>query len=161
MRSFAVPATQATHVQLRVVSTQCTGNPRFAGEQDNDPANNTDCASSASGDDVRAAEFQVFTQPAPAAPSNLTATTVNNSGINKSAVSLNWQDNSNNEQKFEIYRSTTSSTGGFGLIATVGADVKTYTDKNVMSRGTYHYYVRAVNSSGASAPSNTVSVTVK
>jgi hypothetical protein len=64
MRSFAVPSTQATHAQLRVVSTQCTGNPQFLGEQDNDPTNNTDCASSASGDDVSATEFQVFTQSA-------------------------------------------------------------------------------------------------
>jgi len=50
---------------------------------------------------------------------------------------------------------------GFGLIATGGADVKNYTDKNVLSRATYHYYVRAVNGSGASNPSNTASVTVK
>lgn len=161
MRSFAVPATQATHVQLRVVSTQCTGNPRFAGEQDNDPTNNTDCTSSASGDDVRATEFQVFSQPAPAAPSNLTATGANNSGINNSRVTLNWSDNSNNEQNFEIYRSTTSSTSGFGLIATVGAGVTAYKDQNVLSRATYHYFVRAVNVSGASNPSNTASVTVK
>jgi extracellular elastinolytic metalloproteinase len=161
MRSFAVPATQATHVQLRVVSTQCTGNPRFAGEQDNDPVNNTDCPSSAAGDDVRATEFQVFTESAPAAPSNLTAVSVNNSGVNKSAVSLNWLDNSNNEQSFEIYRSTTSATSGFGLIATVGAGVTTYRDQMVLSRATYHYYVRAVNGVGASAASNTASVTVK
>ncbi len=159
LRSFAVPATQATHVQLRVVSTQCTGNPRFAGEQDNDPTNNTDCSSSASGDDVRASEFQVFTQSAPAAPSNLTAAIVN-SGINKS-VTLNWQDNSNNEQNFEIYRSSISATEGFGLIATVGAGVTTYRDQNVLRRTTYHYFVRAINSGGASDPSNTVSVTVK
>ena len=64
MRSFAIPVTQATHAQLRVVSTQCTGNPQFLGEQDNDLTNNTDCASSASGDDVSATEFQVFTQSA-------------------------------------------------------------------------------------------------
>ena len=36
MRSFAFPARQATHVQLRVETNQCTGNPQFQGDQDND-----------------------------------------------------------------------------------------------------------------------------
>ena len=62
LRSFAVPATRATHVRLEVVDSQCTGGPDFAGEQDDDPRSATDCATaSASGDDVRAAELQVFT----------------------------------------------------------------------------------------------------
>ena len=36
MRSFSFPARQATHVQLRVETNQCTGNPQFQGDQDND-----------------------------------------------------------------------------------------------------------------------------
>ena len=61
LRSFALPATSATHLRLETVTSQCTGGPDFAGEQDQDPRSNTDCttASSAS-DDVRAAEFQAF-----------------------------------------------------------------------------------------------------
>jgi uncharacterized repeat protein (TIGR01451 family) len=56
-----VPTTQATHVRLRVVNNQCTGGPKYQGDQDDDPANNTDCKSgSAQDDNVRAAEFQVF-----------------------------------------------------------------------------------------------------
>jgi hypothetical protein len=43
LRSFAVPRTRATHVQLRVLTNQCTGNTAFQGEQDNDPLNGTDC----------------------------------------------------------------------------------------------------------------------
>lgn len=65
LRSFDVPATTATHVQLRVVSNQCTGGPQFQGDQDNDPLNDSDCRSgSASDNTVRAQEFQVFGQPA-------------------------------------------------------------------------------------------------
>ena len=43
LRSFAVPRTRATYVQLRVLTNQCTGNTAFQGEQDNDPLNGTDC----------------------------------------------------------------------------------------------------------------------
>ena len=63
LRSFDVPATRATHVRLEVVASQCTGGPAFQGEQDADPRSATDCDSaSTSGDDVRAAELQVFTK---------------------------------------------------------------------------------------------------
>jgi extracellular elastinolytic metalloproteinase len=62
LRSFTLPTpTLATHVQLRVLSTQCTGQAKFAGDQDDDPFNNSDCASSASGAIARATEFEVFT----------------------------------------------------------------------------------------------------
>jgi extracellular elastinolytic metalloproteinase len=43
LRSFAVPRTAATHLQIRVVTNQCTGQVSFQGEQDNDPPNVTDC----------------------------------------------------------------------------------------------------------------------
>jgi hypothetical protein len=58
---------RATHVQLVVLDNQCTGNPHYQGEQDNDPANVTDCRLGSPsggfvprGNDVRAAELQVF-----------------------------------------------------------------------------------------------------
>lgn len=43
-REFEFPATTATHVMVRVLNTQCTGNPLYAGDQDNDPLVNADCA---------------------------------------------------------------------------------------------------------------------
>jgi extracellular elastinolytic metalloproteinase len=80
LRSFDFPPVQATHVQLHVLTNQCTGTPEFAGEQDSDPLNPTDCATSPAppnilglqpqtiiipapgpGSLVRATEFQVFT----------------------------------------------------------------------------------------------------
>jgi extracellular elastinolytic metalloproteinase len=61
VRSFNMKHIKATHLRLRVVSSQCTGGPAFAGEQDNDPRSVTDCTTgSALAGIVRAAEFQAF-----------------------------------------------------------------------------------------------------
>ncbi|MBV9787024.1 MAG: M36 family metallopeptidase, partial [Chloroflexi bacterium] len=67
LRSFDIPATTATHVQLRVVSNQCTGAPAYQGDTDNDPTDNADCDSgtfagepTTAGQNVRIAELQVF-----------------------------------------------------------------------------------------------------
>jgi uncharacterized repeat protein (TIGR01451 family) len=69
LRSFDVPDTNATHVQLRVLTNQCTANGTgFRGEQDNDPINDTDCVTGSDADlDVKAAELQVFSST-PALP---------------------------------------------------------------------------------------------
>jgi hypothetical protein len=72
MRNFDIPDTMATHLRLRVLTTQCTGHPGYAGEQDDDPFNNTDCATWTAtpaappnpGQISRATEFQVFTSAA-------------------------------------------------------------------------------------------------
>jgi hypothetical protein len=55
----------ATHVLIRVLDNQCTGNDAFHGEQDNDPVNNTDCRTGnpplpPRNDEVRISELQVF-----------------------------------------------------------------------------------------------------
>lgn len=60
LRSFEFPAVSASHVQLRVLSSQCLGNTDFHGELDSDPLNPTDCPASAAGETVRATDFQVF-----------------------------------------------------------------------------------------------------
>ena len=65
IRSFDVPKTKATHIRLRVVSTQCTGFAGYAGEQDNDPRANTDCATAgpaAAAQTTHAAEFEAFSK---------------------------------------------------------------------------------------------------
>jgi extracellular elastinolytic metalloproteinase len=61
LRSFTIHPTLATHLRIQVLASQCTGNPLYAGEQDNDPRAATDCAT-ASGfrSQVRIAELQVF-----------------------------------------------------------------------------------------------------
>ncbi|MEJ7718949.1 MAG: M36 family metallopeptidase [Ilumatobacteraceae bacterium] len=90
LRSFDVTDTSATHVQLRVLTNQCTA-PRsgFRGEQDSDPLNNTDCVGGSDADlQVRTAELQVFSStPAlppqdPAVVVTMTAPTTATSGSN-------------------------------------------------------------------------------
>jgi extracellular elastinolytic metalloproteinase len=56
LRTFnlATPVS-ATHVRLVVAGSQCTAGPAYAGEQDNDPLNSTDCTTqSANAGQVRA-----------------------------------------------------------------------------------------------------------
>lgn len=99
--------------------------------------------------------------PPPAAPSNLTANAINNSGANKSVVWLNWADNSSNEDSFIIERSTTSATAGFTQLAVTSANTTAFTDSTVVSKKTYYYRVRARNTSGDSPVSTAAKVTVK
>jgi hypothetical protein len=60
---------------------------------------------------------------------------------------LQWTDNSSAETSYRISRATGS--GGYGILATVGANVTTYTDTSVVSGNTYSYLVNAYNSSGS------------
>ena len=61
LRSFDVRDTPATHVRLVALENQCTGFAGYAGEQDNDPLNDTDCKAASDADlSVRAAELEVF-----------------------------------------------------------------------------------------------------
>ncbi len=58
-----MPATAATHVQLRVVSNQCTGNPAFQID-DADPTNDASCLSSSREHHGAAPpELEVFDRP--------------------------------------------------------------------------------------------------
>ena len=93
------------------------------------------------------------TAPAPpAAPSNLQA-----SMISTSEIELTWNDNSNNEDAFNILR---DSGGGFAEIASVGANITSYSDQTVSDGNTYTYKVEAENGDGT-ALSNEDTVTVE
>jgi hypothetical protein len=82
------------------------------------------------------------------APSNLSASASGSSQIN-----LGWRDNSANESGFRIERRTGTS-GTWGEIATVGANVTGYADTGLSAGTTYDYRVRAYNSGANSAYSN-------
>ena len=91
----------------------------------------------------------VTTVTAPAAPATLTATAASNSQIN-----LAWVDNSVNETGFRIERSPDGLAATFVQIATVGANVTTYSNTGLVANTTYYYRVRATNTVGDSAYSN-------
>jgi hypothetical protein len=86
----------------------------------------------------------------PAAPSNLVA----QGGGNR--VRLTWNDNSSNEANFLIERKGPYD-AAFVQIASVGANVTTYTDSSFPGYSIYYFHayrVRASNSAGPSAYSN-------
>ena len=87
-----------------------------------------------------------------AAPTNLIAT-----AASKTKIKLAWTDNSNNEQGFKIERSTDGV--NFSQIATVGANVKAYTNTGLSKNKKYYYRVRAYNGTTNSAYSNVASAT--
>lgn len=75
------------------------------------------------------------------------------SGLNASAqttgnIALTWNDNSNNEQSFQVQRS--SNGGGFATIANLAANNTLYTDSytNLQVGAAYTYQVVAMNAIG-------------
>ena len=70
-------------------------------------------------------------------------------------LTLTWSDQSNNEERFEIERRADG--GSYLLLTTVGADVQTYRDMQVMPGVVYTYRVRAWNGAGYSVYSNEAS----
>jgi alpha-tubulin suppressor-like RCC1 family protein/chitodextrinase len=87
----------------------------------------------------------------PAAPSGLVATFAS-----PTQVSLTWNDNSTNETGFRIERKV--GTGGtYALLASVGAEIESYTDSTIVVGIQYFYRVCATSSLGSSAFSNEAS----
>lgn len=90
---------------------------------------------------------------APAAPSNLSAAAASSSQIN-----ITWTDNSANETGFKIERYDGTT---WTQVATVGSNVTNWQDTGRTAATTYSYRVRAYNSVGDSAFSNTASATTQ
>jgi hypothetical protein len=60
---FDVPDTSATHVRIVALENQCSGADEYAGEQDDDPFNATDCKTASDRDEiVHVAELEVYTR---------------------------------------------------------------------------------------------------
>lgn len=85
-------------------------------------------------------------------PSNLATTIASSTQVN-----LRWTDNSDNEDGFKIERKVED--GSWQEIATVGANVTTCQDTELIPNATYYYRVRAYNIRGTSNYSNEVSAT--
>ncbi len=95
--------------------------------------------------------------PGPNAPTSLTATAVGGTQIN-----LAWTDNASNENGFKVERS--SDNVNFAEVASLAANVVTYTNTGLTSGITYYYRVRAYQTNSAdttydSAYSNVASAT--
>lgn len=86
-----------------------------------------------------------MTSPIPTAPTALAATTISDSQID-----LSWTDNSTDETGSKIERKTGSG-GNYSQIATVNANVTSYSDTSLSEATTYYYRVRAYNTSGDSS----------
>lgn len=103
-------------------------------------------------------DFNLYGDPSirmlavPTAPSNLVATLAS-----PTRIDLWWTDNSNDESGFKIERSL-NGTSDWTHIATVGANVITYSDTGLVSDITY-YRVYAYNADGDSTYSNSACVT--
>ncbi|GLX79128.1 hypothetical protein tinsulaeT_24680 [Thalassotalea insulae] len=97
------------------------------------------------------------------APTNLTIS-VQTSGKGKNAIktaSLNWQDNSANEDQFIIERCQETGKGGnktcsFSTLATVSANTTSFND--TPGSGTFKYRIKAINTTAQSAYSNEVKI---
>jgi hypothetical protein len=91
----------------------------------------------------------------PAAPSNLVATAAGTTQIN-----LTWKDNATNETGFKIERAAgTGSNLSYSQIATVGANITSYSSTGLGAGATYTYRIRAYNKFGDSAYSDPASAT--
>jgi hypothetical protein len=65
-------------------------------------------------------------------------------GVTATSITLNWQDNSDNEVGFQIQRAT-SSGGPWSVVGSTGANATSYTDMGLDPSTTYYYQVAAFN----------------
>ncbi|HXB33105.1 MAG TPA: fibronectin type III domain-containing protein [Puia sp.] len=91
--------------------------------------------------------------PVPVAPTNLVA-----NALSYNQIGLTWADTSTIETGFEIWRST-SATSGFGIVNTVAANSTSFTDGTAAPSTPYYYEVRAIGQYGQSAYSAVANAT--
>ncbi|HXO84921.1 MAG TPA: fibronectin type III domain-containing protein [Gemmatimonadales bacterium] len=103
-------------------------------------------------------EANAMTQPPPppGAPSALAA-----NATSTSRIDLTWIDNATNEQGFRVERAPDAGgvAGTYTQIASVGSNVRTYSNTGLTGGTRYWYRVRAYNTAGNSAYSNEASAT--
>jgi 6-phosphogluconolactonase len=87
----------------------------------------------------------------PFRPTNLRAVP----GTKDRSINLTWQDHSNNESGFEIFRKAgpCSSASVWGRVAVMAANKTSWTDTGLISGHTYSYRMRAYKKTGSTLPS--------
>jgi archaellum component FlaG (FlaF/FlaG flagellin family) len=108
----------------------------------------TVCAQNSAGTNCASTYSTATTQSTftvPAAPSGLSATP-----LSSSSIKVFWADNSSNETAFIVYRWNGTT---WVQIATVGANVTSYTNSGLQSSTTYFHTVCAQNSVGTNCAS--------
>lgn len=95
---------------------------------------------------------QPYSGITPVAPTNAYAAAASENSIN-----LFWQDESDNELGFEVYRSTDNV--NYQWVTTTSPDLLMFNDQMLNGQTQYYYKVRAYNANGASPASNVVTVT--
>jgi len=93
---------------------------------------------------------------APAAPSNLSA-----SNVQQTTLTLTWTDNSNNESGFTIQRATDSAFTKNLVSINVGPNVTSFNDSGLARKTKYFYRILAFNLNFSSPWSPTLNVTTK
>jgi M6 family metalloprotease-like protein len=88
----------------------------------------------------------------PAAPTLQSATAVAYNQVN-----LVWTDNASDETAYEVQRATGG--GSYSTVATLGANVVSYSDASVSASTAYNYKVRALKGATPSSDSNVLPVT--
>jgi uncharacterized protein YuzB (UPF0349 family) len=97
---------------------------------------------------TKASAYDYISVLIPTAPTNLSA-----QSINASKIDLFWEDQSGYETGFAVERKLATGTT-FETIATVDANIESYTSVGLENGTRYDYRVRAINKHGSSAFSN-------
>lgn len=96
-----------------------------------------------------------FSDPPPAPPQNLAARV-----IDDVVVVLTWIDEAATETRYEVARRSASQPDGFGVIAVLQPDAKSYVDNTQTPDERFEYVVRACNDVGCSESNVAAVVTV-
>ena len=80
---------------------------------------------------------------------------ITNVSVSAASLQLTWADNSPDETGFNIERAL-GHTGTYSIIATVGPNITTFSDANLVDGTTYCYRVNAFNAAGTSPESSEV-----
>jgi len=147
--------------------TACTASGSWSGSQNPAPGTapygplstngtytyNLTC-SNANGSGICSTSVIAFPLSVPTPPTNLALT-----NIQPNSITLNWTDNSSNENTFWILRKVGLSGIFLSLTTTVPANATTYTDLTVSPNQYYAYKVCALNAAGCSAFTNEAGAT--